>query len=226
MILSTTYFGPVQWYSKICRCAGHTVFIEACESFVKQTYRNRCYIATANGPQALTIPVTHAAASSTGGSTDDNIKRMEKKPDISSFLISDHGNWRHLHWQALQTAYGESAFFEYYADDFRPFYIDEGPDSPVHLQRLLDFNMAGMRLISRLLDLDVEFVPTSEYIPPAEGGDLRYDIRPKNAPLDADFTPRPYYQVYREKNGFLPNMSILDLLFNEGPEAVKWLISK
>lgn len=124
----------------------------------------------------------------------------------------------------MQTAYGESAFFEYYADDFRPFYIDEGPGSPVRLQRLLDYNMAGMRLVCRLLDLDVDFRPTSEYLPPLEGGDLRYDIRPKNAPYDADFTPRPYYQVYREETGFQPNMSILDLLFNEGPEAARWLV--
>lgn len=226
MILSTTYFGPVQWYSKLCRCTGRTVHIEACESFVKQTYRNRCYIATANGPQALTIPVTHAPAAIPSGTIGSHTVGKEKKADISSLLISDHGNWRHLHWQALQTAYGESAFFEYYADDFRPFYIDEGPESPVRLERLLDYNMAGMRLISRLLDLDIEFVPTSAYLPPTAGGDLRYDIRPKNAPPDADFTPRPYYQVYREKNGFLPNMSILDLLFNEGPEAVKWLVSK
>ena len=224
MILSTTYFGPVQWYSKLCRCAGQTVFIEACESFVKQTYRNRCYIATANGPQALTVPVTHAPAAIPAGSSPVSDTVIQPRADISSLLISDHGNWRHLHWQALQTAYGESAFFEYYADDFRPFYIDEGPGSPVRLQRLLDYNMAGMRLVCRLLDLDVDFRPTSEYLPPAEGGDLRYDIRPKNAPYDADFTPRPYYQVYREETGFQPNMSILDLLFNEGPEAARWLV--
>ena len=202
MILSTTYFGPVQWYSKLCRCAGQTVFIEACESFVKQTYRNRCYIATANGPQALTVPVTHAPAAIPAGSSPASDTVIQPRADISSILISDHGNWRHLHWQALQTAYGESAFFEYYADDFRPFYIDEGPGSPVRLQRLLDYNMAGMRLVCRLLDLDVDFRPTSEYLPPLEGGDLRYDIRPKNAPYDADFTPRPYYQVYREETGF------------------------
>lgn len=224
MTLSTTYFGPVQWYSKLCRCAGQTVFIEACETFVKQTYRNRCYIATANGTQALTIPVTHGITDNSTATLTDNGTAEEKKPTIASMMISEHGNWRHLHWQALQTAYGESAFFEYYADDFRAFYTDEGPDSPFHKRRLIDYNMAGAQLICRLLDLDIDFRMTTEFMPPAPEGDLRYDIRPKKAPADADFLPRPYYQVYREKNGFLPNLSILDLLFNEGPEAVKWLI--
>lgn len=203
MKLSTTYFGPVQWYSKLRHCMGQSVDIEACESFQKQTYRNRCVIATANGPQALTIPVTHG---------DSNL--------ISDTLISDHGNWRHLHWQALQTAYGESAFFEYYADDIRPFYEKRW-------ERLLDYNMDAARLMCRLLDIDVELVLTKQYAAsvdnPMAAGDFRNAIRPKNPPHDEAFTPHEYYQVYRERHGFVPNLSILDLLFNEGPQAILFL---
>ena len=102
VLLSTTYFGPVQWYQKLHR-AEH-VIIEQWESFQKQTYRNRCLIATTNGVQALTVPVEKSAEC------------------IKDLRISDHGNWRHLHWNALQSAYGESPFFEYYQDDIRPFF--------------------------------------------------------------------------------------------------------
>ena len=90
VILSSTYFGPVQWYQKLCR-HGH-VAIERYDHFMKQTYRNRCVIAAANGPQALTVPV----------------EKGETQPLLMKDVrISDHGNWRHLHWQALQSAYGE-----------------------------------------------------------------------------------------------------------------------
>ncbi|TGX81508.1 hypothetical protein E5358_10255 [Palleniella muris] len=210
MLLSTTYFGPVQWYSLLSRCTGSRVSIEARESFQKQTYRNRCVIATANGTQALTIPVTHAGS---------NL--------IKDIRISDHGNWRHLHWQALCTAYGESAFFEYYQDDIRPFFIDEGPASPVHLDCLLDYNMASAELMCRLLDLDISFDFTEEFIPSDQLEtvfDYRDIISPKAKQTDPFFTPKPYYQVYRQRHGFLPNLSILDLLFNEGPEAIKYLL--
>lgn len=204
MLLATTYFGPVQWYTKLYRCAGQCVEIEANETFIKQTYRNRCIIATTNGPLQLTIPVTHSA---------------EGDKSVCHTLISDHGNWRHLHWQAIKTAYGESAFFEYYEDDIRPFFIADRPDAPALLPRLIDYNMEAAKLMCRLLDIDVTFKLTESFTPLAEN-DLRYDIRPKNAPQDPDFIPAEYYQVYRSKHGFLPNMSILDLLFNEGPQAI------
>ena len=101
VLLSTPYFGPVQWYQKLHRA--DAVLIEQWESFQKQTYRNRCLIATTQGIQALTVPVVR-----------------NESPLIKDIRISDHGNWRHLHWNALQSAYGESPFFEYYQDDIRP----------------------------------------------------------------------------------------------------------
>ena len=205
MLLSTTYFGPIQWYTKLCRCMGQTVYIEACETFQKQSYRNRCVIASPAGTQALTIPVTHHGG---GRLTRDTV-------------ISDHGNWRHLHWQALATAYGESAFYEYYIDDLHPFFFDDGRDVLFNMRYLLDYNNAAAELLCRLLDIDVRLALTEEFTPPHDtDSDLRYAIRPKQPPADDSFTPVPYYQVYAQKHGFLPNLSILDLLFNEGPQAV------
>ena len=104
--LSSTYFGPVQWYQKLNRY--EKCYIEQWDSFVKQTYRNRCVIATANGLQALTVPTERPAGSG--------------KTLMKDIRISDHGNWRHLHWNALLSAYGESPFFIYYADDIRTFF--------------------------------------------------------------------------------------------------------
>ena len=118
-LLSTTYFGPVQWSQKLNRHA--LCVVEQHDHFIKQTYRNRCVIATTQGPQALTVPVE---------------KYVNDVTETRDIRISDHGNWRHLHWNALLSAYGESPFFEFYADDLRPFFEQRWT-------YLLDFNMAS-----------------------------------------------------------------------------------
>ena len=107
-ILSTTYFGPIQWYQKLSRY--NSCLVEKHENFVRQTYRNRCTIATAQGLQNLSVPVE----------VDSDVPLT--KTAVKDVRISDHGNWRHLHWHALLSAYGESPFFDYYADDLRPFF--------------------------------------------------------------------------------------------------------
>ena len=160
-LLSSAYLAPVQWYAKLFQSNG--CWMEQHDHFIKQTYRNRCIIATANGPQALTIPIERPSG--------EQASRMAMK-DIR---ISDHGNWRHIHWQAIVSAYNESPFFEYYAVTF----------------------------------------PTFQ--------DFRDTIVPKNPPHDPDFTPRPYYQVFAQRHGFLPNLSVIDLLFNMGNEAPLYL---
>jgi hypothetical protein len=219
VLLSTTYFGPIQWYQKLNRA--DEAWIERYESFQKQTYRNRCIIATTQGTQALTVPV----------------ERSNSQSSIPQFLkdirISDHGNWRHLHWNALQSAYGDSPFFMYYEDDLRPFFEQRW-------DYLLDFNEAIREKICELLDIQPNIRYTAHYLPSlsrerlrvgASAGmgqgegpfDYREAINPKHPGEDPDFTPRRYYQVYEAKHGFLPNLSILDLLFNMGPESVFWL---
>ena len=275
ILLSSTYFGPVQWYQKLNR---HRCVIEQHDNFVKQTYRNRCVIASANGPQTLTVPTERY----------DGLKCP-----MRDIRISDHGNWRHLHWQALVSAYGETPFFEYYADDLRPYFEER------RWTYLLDFNLDIMHTLCSLLDVRPTLSLSDHYIttdaPTAvhaatttahaatttahavatattggcdsmgeeaelnaernlfeeakgtgsnaesklfeeakgagsmggEAGskfiDLRDAIRPKRPLPDSEFDPRPYYQVRAARHGFLPNLSVLDLLFNEGPEGIFWL---
>ena len=197
VLLSTTYFGPVQWYQKLHR-AEH-VQIERWESFQKQTYRNRCLIATTQGIQALTVPVVRGETSL-----------------IKDLRISDHGNWRHLHWNALQSAYGESPFFEYYQDDIHPFFQNRW-------EFLLDFNEAIREKMCELIDIQPQVSYTEQWVEHSASLDYREAINPKRPAPDADFVSKPYYQVYQQKHGFLSNLSILDLLFNLGPEGIFWL---
>ena len=205
-LLSTTYFGPVQWYQKLYR--SEEVQIEQWESFQKQTYRNRCLIATTQGIQALTVPVER-----------NNVQY------IKDIRISDHGNWRHLHWNALVSAYGESPFFEYYQDDIRPFFEKRW-------EFLFDFNEAIREKMCELLDIQPKVFFSLEFKQSTinykqstinKNIDYREGIQPKHPMEDPDFEPKPYYQVYAAKHGFLPNLSVLDLLFNMGPEGIFYL---
>ena len=211
-LLSSAYFGPVQWYQKLHRY--DRCLIEQHDNFVKQTYRNRCIISTTNGIQALSIPVSCPQGS-----------QLSKTP-MRDVRISDHGNWRHIHWNALCSAYGESPFFDYYQDDFRPFFERKWTF-------LFDFNMEIILKMVELLDIQPKINLTTAFLSDASMAenatenslvdDFRDVIRPKHPDLDSDFMARPYYQVYQQKHGFQPNMSILDLLFNEGNEAILWL---
>ncbi len=199
-LLSSTYFGPVQWYQKLNRY--DECLIERHESFIKQTYRNRMMIPTTNGPLSLTIPTNHDTSMA-----------------MKDIRISDHANWRHVHWNALLSAYGESPFFEYYQDDIRPFYEKK-------YEFLFDFNMETTEKMIELLDIRPKVSVTGEYKHATlntEYRDFREAIRPKKPLPDPEFIPTPYYQVYGQKFGFQPNMSILDLLFNEGNEAIFYL---
>ena len=196
--LHTTYFGPVQWYQQLYR--SECVYIDRNERWQKQTIRNRCYIATANGIQALSVPIVHKAPSlyreGRGGSLTSDIR------------ISDHGKWRREHWNALQSAYGESPFFDYYADDIRPFFTEKW-------EFLFDFNLAIIHKMCELLDIEA---PSN--LPPEGEASITQHPSPLN-PQPSTFNP--YYQVYQQKHGFLPNLSILDLLFNMGNEAILYL---
>ena len=202
-LLSSTYFGPIQWYQKLNRY--DECLIERHESFIKQTYRNRMIIPTTNGPLSLTIPTNHDISLS-----------------MKDIRISDHANWRHVHWNALLSAYGESPFFEYYQDDIRPFFEKK-------YEFLFDFNMETTEKMIELLDIRPKISITEAYIQSKELEeedeikDFRDAIRPKKPLPDAEFVPKRYYQVYGQKHGFQPNMSILDLLFNEGNEAIFYL---
>ena len=207
-LLQTTYFGPVQWYQKLFRY--DCCLIEQHDSYQKQTYRNRCIIATANGLQALTVPVGNEKG-----------EMRKEKCLVRDVRISDHNQWRRVHWNALQSAYSESPFFDYYADDIRPFFEQK-------YEFLVDFNEAIRQKLCELLDIHPHVEYTTEFQSPlpSEGdgpADFRDVIHAKHPLSDADFQAREYWQVFRHKHGFQPNLSILDLLFCMGPEAVFYL---
>ncbi len=203
-LLSSAYLAPVQYYTKLYAYA--EVYIEAYGHYVKQTYRNRCLIASPSGVQALTVPVAKPAA--------------DKCP-VKDIRVSDHGNWRRVHWNALETAYRSSPFFEYYADDFLPFYTRKW-------DFLFDFNEAIRAKVCELMDLHPQVARTASYGFAGSGAapadDFREAISPNTPPGDdADFVPCAYHQVFRDRHGFLPNLSVADLLFNMGPESLSVL---
>lgn len=200
ILLPSAYLAPVQYYAKLFQCGLGTAYIEAWDNYTKQTYRNRCVIADANGPLPLTIPTE---------------KTAEGKCLMRDIRISDHGNWRHQHWNALEAAYRHTPFFQYYEDDFRPFYEKK-------IAFLYDFNMQLTQLVCSLIGIDPILKPTGEYLHNPEGiVDFRPLITPKTSwKEDKEFIPAEYYQVFKEKHGFIPNLSIVDLLFNMGPESI------
>lgn len=196
--LSTAYLAPIEYYSKLLT---GDVFVEQHENYIKQTYRNRCTILSANGAMVLSIPIE-----SSGG----------KKCPIVDVRIADHGNWRHLHWNALVSAYNSTPFFEYYQDDFRPFYEKS-------YKYLFDFNEQLRDLICRLIDIDTSTVKyTNEFRLEPKGDDFRTRISPKIdwKSTDPSFASVPYYQVFDQRFGFTENLSIVDLLFNMGNESL------
>lgn len=191
-LFSTAYLAPVEYFQYL-KTAGK-VCIEQHEYYQKQTYRSRCRIATANGIMDLSIPVE---------------KRNHTL--IRDIRISEHSDWQTQHWRSIEAAYNSSPFFEYYADNFRPFFEKKW-------LFLWDFNMELLHKTLELLDIETEILLTETYEPQTgeETLDLREIIHPKK---EASIPLKSYYQVFATKFGFIPNMSIIDLLFNMGNES-------
>ena len=196
-LLPSAYLAPLSYYTKLLQY--DKVYIEQYDHYQKQTYRNRCLIASPNGVQALTIPV---------------VKPDTPKAYMRDIRISDHGNWRHLHWQALMSSYHRTPFFEFYADDFVPFYEKR-------YEFLLDFNEALQNMVCGLMGIEFKCERTVAYETSTDGTD---DFRNLVEPTENAHVPnRPYYQMFSERQGFQPNLSIVDLLFNMGPESILYL---
>ena len=197
ILLTSAYLPPISFFTAIN--SGGDVLVEQYDNYCKQTYRNRCVIATAGGKQTLTIPVAKS----------DSPKQLMK--DVR---ISDHGEWRRQHWNALESAYMNSPFFMYYQDDFRPFYEKK-------YEFLIDFNTELTLRIMELAGIKKEIKLTESYMRGTDGiTDLRALAEPGvQEPLNA----KPYWQVFKQKYGFQANLSAVDLLFNMGPEFPLYL---
>jgi hypothetical protein len=187
--LSTAYLPNLQYFSKFLH---GRVTLEQHENYHKQTFRNRCEILSANGIMPLTIPVEHSAP----------------KIPVRDVRIDYSTNWQKIHWKTLIAAYRSSAFFEYYIDDFIPFYEK-------HEIFLFDFNIKLIYKLLELTGLKAETVLSDSYIDEYEL-DYRTSISPKKKQPDSSFVPTPYYQVFEKKFGFCSNLSVIDLLCNEG----------
>lgn len=196
--LTSAYFPPISYMRRLL--SAHHVWVEAYDHYERQSYRNRCCIAAANGVMALSIPVERLSG---------------EKACTKDIRISEHDNWRHTHWQSIVSAYNMSPFFEYYEDDFAPFFHKKW-------DFLLDFNLEITHKILELLEIQKEIKLTAQYevILPQNVVDLRCDFHPKSQTSENLAT---YYQVFDAKHGFLRDLSVMDLLFNMGNESILYL---
>ncbi len=201
ILLSTAYLPPIAWFQHLLHA--DKVYLEQYENYTKQSYRNRCRILTANGSMDLSIPIQHKG-----------------KQAIKEVLIQDAEMWRKQHWQAICSAYGKSAFFLYYKDAFEPFF-QMGSS-----KNLFEHNLKLIQLVLRFLKLNIPIELTESFESlPTNTIDLRNYFQAKtNEPAQELLLNKPYLQVFSDKFTFQPNLSILDILFNQGPVAKDFLI--
>jgi hypothetical protein len=198
VLLSTAYFPPIIYFSQLVHAS--EIVIEKEENFPKQTYRNRCIILGANGPLNLSVPVRH----------------VQPKIKTSDICISNSDNWQPIHYRAIESAYRKSPFFEYYIDDLKKFFIEK-PGS------LLEFNTRILKTCLELINCRINVHFNKEFEKEEKDFDFRYKITPKKDLTEYCFPE--YYQVFAVKFGFIQNLSILDLIFNTGPESKDYLRS-
>lgn len=196
VILTTAYLPSIQYFSKLI--GYQNVLVEANETYQKQSYRNRCAILSCNGPLHLSVPV---------------IKTNGNNSLTKDIRIDYSTNWRKNHWKAIESAYRNSAYYEFVADLLQPFYNKKEAF-------LIDFNSKITLEILSFIGIEKVFNSTDEFIKnyPEGFDDFRYTIHPKTQfqQEDNDFFLEKYYQVFNDRFEFIPNLSVIDLLFNEG----------
>ena len=194
ILIHPNYFPNIHQFTQIIKA--NNILFEVSDNYQKQTFRNRTYIYGANGKLGLFIPVIHTH------------KQRELFKDVK---ISYDSNWMDLHLKSLQSAYRSSPYFEYFEDDFIKLYSEKE-------KFLADFNIKCIKLISNLLDLDLDYKISVEYV--EKTNDI-IDLRDlSNARKEKKIDTPKYIQIFESKHGYINNLSILDLLFSEGPNSV------
>ena len=191
-LLPTAYLAPISYYAILLQHPNCSV--ELHEHFIKQSIRNRCDIYGANGKLRLSIPKERKGSS---------------KTIIKNLKISYKQNWQKQHWNAIESAYNSSPFFEYYKDELKPFFEEKE-------EYLVSYNFKLQKIILIMLQHENIIKNTTKYL---DKGDF-FDLRDYTWELKKQ---KKYDQVFMEKKGFIPNLSILDLLFNLGPESADYL---
>lgn len=201
-IFCTAYLPPIAWFQHALQ--SKNIVIEAQENFQKQSYRNRCKILSANGVLDLSIPIAH----------------QKHKQTINEVLTQEDEPWRKIHWQAICSAYGKSAFFLYYRDAFENIYFSKDSN------HLFNLNLQFIELIFKLLKVNCEIQFSTKYENQVGlSHDCRNSFQAKNPSLQSELLfEKKYFQVFTEKFEFKPNLSIIDLLFNVGPLSKDYLI--
>ena len=197
-VLPLFYLPPVEYFTEL-NIYNPDFVIEKHEHFPKQTYRNRANIYSPDGMLTLVVPV---------------VKGSKVHTPVKDVKISYDFRWQRLHWMSLQNCYRRSAYFEYYEDEFALFY-------EVKEQFLFDMNEKLLHLLLNLLKIKAELKFTNDY----EGEymnlkDLRNGFSSKKG---SEYPAKPYYQLFEERHGFMKNLSIVDLLFNQGPQSINYL---
>lgn len=192
------YLPPVSFFSELLQFKDHIV-IERFEHFPKQTYRNRASIHSPQGKLDLIIPV---------------VKGSKVHTKVKDVRISYDFNWQRLHWLSLQSSYRSSAYFEFYEDEFAPFFEKKW-------DFLFDFNTELLQVLLNLLKIKIDLSYSEEY--EREYSDLvdfRQEMNPK---AQITYSNKPYFQVFDDRNGFIPNLSIVDLLCSQGPQSIQFI---
>lgn len=197
-VIHPSYFPDILTFSYVLH---QPTCWEIHDNYQKQTFRNRTYISNDRGKHMLSIPIIHVGKD----------KGRQKYKDV---LIDNSYPWQRQHWRTLQTAYRTSPFFEFYEDEIKPLY-----DQPY--DKLLDYNLKTIETIFECLQMEMPKETTKQFeVSLSEYEDFRFLI---NAKLKHHLNLEPYTQVFGDRHGFIPNLSILDLLFNMGPNSIEYL---
>tara|TARA_B110000967_G_scaffold124514_1_gene127283 strand:- start:1417 stop:2031 length:615 start_codon:yes stop_codon:yes gene_type:complete len=195
-LLYPTYFPNIATY--VVMTQSKDAVFETHDSYQKQTYRNRCYIYGANGKLSLNIPVHYS---------------QKNRQNTEEIRIDNSSKWQSIHWKSIESAYKTSPFFEFYENEFTKLF-----NTPKEF--LLDFNLECIAVINQCLGLEMAISKSNQFTKTTSEADYRFLV---NARKEAKIEVSAYIQVFQDKHGFISNLSILDLLFNEGPNASNYL---